>query len=409
MRHLLSLGMVLACASVGAAPLTLDRAYTLALDRSETLKIGDAELRAAEARYRQAAGGFWPELRAEAGADLRDEASGERETEEYRAGLGATWTIFQGFRTLRSVAARKADGESLVFTQARDRELLYEDVADVLFQTIALRKEAAVLDEAIRALDERVAELERRVALGRSRRGDLLSAQAQAADYRIVAAQVRGLHDAAREMLAFLTGLPAAELNPADESPLPSSDTVARILGARGVRADIAAAEKSAEAARLDAKAEAGARNVTVSADGNLYVWRDPERDGDWDLAIRAELPLFDRGIRRADTAEKVAQADARDLRLAELRRVADRDTRMAVREFESLLEQWASLQDALRVAAENVDLQRADYDIGRANNLDVIAALIQQYGLQRRDAALSMQVRAALVRVQVAAGGDAR
>lgn len=396
----------LAVGACADGPLTLRDAYELALVQSEALQIGEAELRSAEARYRQATGGRWPELRAEAVADLRDEVSGDRESEEYGAGVGARWTIFQGFRTLRTVEARAAERDAAWLNQARLRELLYQDVADLFYQTVAQERELAVLADAKRALHERVAELERRVGLGRSRRAELLSAQVQTADLAITVEQARGARDAARELLAFLVGRAADSLDLRVGDPLPDQADLARVLEVPRTRADVAAAEKQAEAARLAARATAGDRQVKVTTDGNFYVWRDPDDEGDWDLVVRAEIPLFDRGARRAAVAEGLADAQARAWSLAELRRAADRDVRLAARAMESRLGQWVALQEALRVVRENYELQRGDYELGRSSNLDVLVALGQLYALQRQEAQLEMQVRAALVQVQVAVGG---
>ena len=378
----------------------------MALEQSEELKITQAEIRAAEARYREVAGGWWPEVRAEGTADFEDEPNRGESSEQYRAGVGASWQIFQGFRTARSAEARQREADAVTFTSARFRELLYQDVADVFYQTLALQREANVIEEEIKALDERVQELEQRVKIGRSRKAELLSARTQASNQRVEAARVKSLHDASREMLSFLTGRSTEALHPAEESPLPDAAALARYQMRKESRLDIVAAEKSAEAARLDVKAASGERNVKISADGNFYVWQDPDDAGEWDVVIRAELPLFDGGTRRAGVATSVARAESQELRLSELRRIADRDVRMAAIDFENQLNQWTALQEALTVTAENVSTQRADYEIGRASNLDVLAAMLQQFNQEKRAAALEMQIRATLVRLQVAAGG---
>lgn len=408
MRRLvfLVLFLLLEGMSLSARALTLREAYELALAQSEQLKITETELRAAEARYREVAGDRWPELRAEGGADFKDEATGNGDTEEYRAGIGASWNIFQGFRTLRSGEARQREIEAAAFTTARYRELLYQDVADIFYQALAVQKEVVIVDEEIAALDELVRELDQRMKVGRSRKAEWLSARAQAANQRIEASRIRGSLDASLEMLSFLTGREKAALTLTEEAPLPDAAAMNRALESRGVRADISAAELSAEAAKLDTQAAAGERNINVSADGNFYVWQDPDDDSTWDVMIRAELPLFDGGTRRAGVATSAARAEAQELRLSELRRIADRDTRMAATAFETLLGQWAAMQDAMQVTSESLAVQRSDYDLGRASNLDVLTAMLQEFNMQRRSAALEMQIRASLVRLQVAAGG---
>lgn len=382
-----------------ASDLTLTRAYQLALQQSEQLKISDAEIRAAEARYRQVAGGFWPEINAEGTADLN-----EASVDEYRIGVGGRWTIFQGFRTVRDAEAARMDGESVRFNQQRYRELLYRDVADVFYLLLGLGRDLQVVDEEIKAFDSRIAELEERVKVGRSRKPDLISSRAERSTLNMERAQLEGLHRSSQEMLSFLTGLPRDQINPVEAGAIPV--TSALQMESSDDRADIKAAILDADAAGLAAKAAQSGRMISVSADGNVYVWQDPDDQDGWDLMIRAGIPLFDGGIRRGEVAEAVATKEVREFRLAELRRIADRDLRMATDRLDSLLEQWRAMSEAIALAKENLEIQSVDYSMGRASNLDVISAMVQEFNLQRRAVSLEMQIRAALVHVQVAAGG---
>ena len=76
-----------------AGEVSLTAAYEMALAKSESLQVSVAEWRAAEARYRQSLGAMWPEVSAKGEANWTD-ASDYR-----RAGIGASWTVFDGFRS----------------------------------------------------------------------------------------------------------------------------------------------------------------------------------------------------------------------------------------------------------------------------------------------------------------------
>jgi len=400
-RHFIYLSAVLllVAGSMNASGLTLTRAYQLTLEQSEQLDISDAEIRAAEARFRQVAGGFWPEISADGTAELND-VSGI----EYRIGLGARWAIFQGFRTIRDAEAARLTAESVRLDQQRYRELLYRDVADVFYLLLGLTRDLHVIDEEIKAFGSRIGELEDRVRVGRSRKSDLIASRAERAALNMERAQLEGLRHSSREMLSFLTGLSRDQINPVAEGDIPTGIHVP--AGAKGERADIEAASLEAKAAALEVKAASSKRLLNVSADGNVYMWQDPDDQDEWDLMIRAGVPLFDGGVRRGNIAEAVAEKEMREYRLAELRRVADRDIRVATDHLDSLLAQWKALSEALALAKENLAVQSADYAMGRASNLDVISAMVQDFNLQRRAISLEMQIRAALVHVQVAAGG---
>lgn len=393
-------------AATASAALSLSDAYALALARSETLGIVEADWRAAEQRHRRARAAAGPELRAQGELAWEDTAgNASREGRTASAGLGAGYAIFQGFRSTALANARGADAAALAFDLERQRQLLYQDVADVFYEALARAGERAAIAEQAATLDARVREIERRVSLGRSRRGDLLAAQAQAAAVRIDAEQARGLEASALELLAFLTGQPADALHPADTNALPAAAEVDRFLQHETPRADVRAAEQRVRAAGSEVHAADGERLGTVRADANWQPITDPADDSEWDLTLRAELPLFDYGLRRADAAERRENMRASELRLARLARSADHDVRLAALEVSSALAQRAALAEALRASRDNVDTQQHDYELGRASNLDAIAALLQWHDLNRRAAVLDMQTRAALVRLHVAAG----
>ena len=115
---------------------------------------------------------------------------------------GATWTLFDGFQAEKAARSRRAEGEAVRFDTERTRQLLYGDVASAFYEALARDGESAALEDQRKAISERVAELERRLALGRSRKAEVLSAQAQLAELDTSLAQAAMLGDAAREEIA---------------------------------------------------------------------------------------------------------------------------------------------------------------------------------------------------------------
>ena len=72
---------------------------------------------------------------------------------------------------------------------------------------------------------------------------DLLSARASLAEMRVELETSRGRRDAARELLAFLTDLPATNLVLSDTSPFPSDPDIASRLDRAALRSDVLAGE----------------------------------------------------------------------------------------------------------------------------------------------------------------------
>ncbi len=375
------------------------KAYEMALAQSESLQINVAEWHAAEARYRQSLGAMWPEVNALGNAKWADPSNYRR------AGIGVTWTVFDGFRNARIADARQAEGLARYHDVEYARLLLYEDVADVFYQIMSFQDQRTALQEQLKALHSRSTELERRIKLGRSKRSDLLMTSNQVAEVRLTIEQLNQACAATLELLAFVTGRPASDLQTVDHTPLPAIGEIDKYLASVTTREDIKAGEAGVDAARYDLGAAKADRAPKVTFDGNAYPLRDPQDESEWDLTLSLKMPLFDRGRRVARVDEAGQQLKISELRLARLRRSSERDVRQAYERLYYELKQWSELQTAIGVATDTLALFQKDYELGRVNNLDVLTALVQFWGLRQREAALAHQLRAEIIHLHVAAG----
>ena len=389
-----------------AEPLGLIECYDLALKQSEQVAIFEAEWRAAEARYRRAYDSWMPDLGLASGHRFEPETDKSSNSgNQHEVLLTASQPIFTGFRTTREAEAAKAESRATLLNGARFRELLFEDVADVFYQVLLNQEDLNVLEALAAALEQRVEELDRRVKLGRSRKGDLLGAQTDLEDVKVIREATKGRLAASRELLSFLTGLPADSLVVADPSVWTQPPDLNASLAATSGRKDIQAGEALVESAEKSLAAEKGARLPQVSAAGTYALYEDPDEDSTWSAFLAIELPIFDDNVIKSRVEEVKENLNISRLNLARLQRESTSDVRQAYVDFSSNLAQWQSLGRALGVAEENYKLQQEDYGLGRASNLDVLNALAQIQNFRRRAVLAEMQARASLVRLHVAAG----
>lgn len=384
-----------------AMEVNLTAAYELAVAKSEVLQISVAEWRAAEARYRQAQGAMWPEVSAK--GDSRFIHAPGNDTR--RAGVGATWTVFDGFRNARNADARQSEGFARSHDVEQARLLLYEDVADVFYQIRSFQDQREASREQLKTLETRAGELDRRIKLGRSKMSDLLTTSNQMAEARLTIEQLNQSCAASLELLAFMTGQPASSLQLVDQTPLPAIGEVDKYLIAAADREDIKAGKAGVEASQFDMEAAKADRMPKVTLDGNSYLYRDPQSQSEWDIVLSLEVPLFDKGRRKARIAEAGQQLRISELRLAELQRSSERDVRQAYESLFYELKQWSELQSAIGISSDTLTLLQKDYELGRVSNLDVLTASVQYWGLRRREAALANQLRADMIHLHVAAG----
>jgi outer membrane protein len=407
--------LVLAAAALHASPvrtLTLNEAYALALERSEALGITREEIKIAEARYWQAVSAVLPQVdflgsvrtQNNAGGSIGGDSTGARK-DRWEGRLRITQTLFSGFREFNTAAALKADQRALASTLARNRQLLYLDVSDLYHQVTTLEEDERALNDILAALRERQNELTERVSLGRSRKSELLAAETELADTQATLESLRGLTGAARELFAFLIGVPSHLYQLAPRPPLAVADKLEAYLWNSGTRPDIRAAAEGATAARRRTDAARSEFAPTINGQFNWLALEDPERDQEWNIVVTMEVPVFDGGLRIAQLNERKAAARASTLNLDRARRLADNDVRVAYNNFTSAAGQAVRLRAAEETARASYDAQKEDYTLGRASNLDVLTALLRWKEIIRRRIAAESQTHTTLVALQVAAG----
>lgn len=399
------------------------RCYELAVQASERLGIQEAEVRAAEARYWQAIGAILPKVNLRLNERLQNQAgSGSSASTGESFGTGGsgggggsrnafdgrvtvTQTIFNGFRDVKRAAARREEATAGRWLTARTRQVLLLDVADVFYQILSLRADMSVLADLETVLSERVSELERRVALGRSRRGEWLAAQSDLASARVSVEQVRGLWEATEELMAFLTAVPRGRLEFYESQPFPSAEELGSYLRQVMGRPDLVAAEALVGAAREELAAVRSERWPEVTFEGNAFFAQQPGSERVWNFFITFNLPIFDGGIREAKVREGREREQISRLNLEALRRTADQEVRSAYLAFWSNVQQRERLREAVRLTRETFEAQKADYELGRASNLDVLTALERWHRLRREEVGAEMQARASMVELHGAAG----
>lgn len=404
--------------------LDLTACYELSVQRSEKLGIRFQEYKAAEARYWQAISTVLPNIKFIAEERIQNNAfsgggssspgggtigggdnSSGRGRDAFTGRINLTQPIFRGFRDYSLIAAQKAQAKAFDLDYKRALQSFYYDVSDLFYQIISFERDLEVLFLLEKALQERVQELKERVEIGRSRKSELLQAQTQLADAAVLVEQTLGVIAAARELMAFLTGLPAGQFALVDRQPMPSADKLDTYLWKSGARLDIQAAAERQRAATKDLSARKGEFLPTIDLEANYYAVQSPGTDREWNVIITGEIPLFDGALRINRVREGKALVEQSKLSLSEVLRSSQTEVRTTYSNFISSINQYLKLERALRLSQENYELQKRDYELGRASNLDVLTALSNLYETRRRYINTELQAKVNAIALQVAAG----
>jgi outer membrane protein TolC len=268
--------------------------------------------------------------------------------------------------------------------------------------------------EALRSIREtvlkRVEELQERVRLGKSRESEILSTEAALAALDAEVERISGLIKTSREMLAFLTGVPADDLlhkRLIDEFAVPSSaGPLETHLASLNSRPDLNASEEAVRIGRGRVSYEKGGRLPTVDLEANYYPYRVGFlSDIDWDLLLTFNLPIFQGGATRGKIREAQALLKQSELSKQEAFRRAEREVRNAYEDLGTARKREAILRRAESKAEENFKVQTEEYRLGLVNNLDVLQTLRDWRERQREARLAHFQTKLAYARLIVATG----
>lgn len=359
--------------------LTLNEAYELASQRSETLLISKSRLSESEQKVKQTESRFLPEIKVSANYQQQDtviSSSGEKNSTTTK--LTLSQSLFTGG------ADQQKRSSAIYLKEAQESEVkidkneLYLSVAQVFYQMLASQKEIENTKKSIELMQKRQSELQKRVKVGKSRNVEILSASAQNS---ILQAQLQAnlsQLSATEFNLKQLTGLNSIppltdSLNLSQEieemKKNQMRDTVHDPELSR-----LSSIVKSAESDTLAAKA---AHMPTLDLSGNYYVSRSGNQRGpDWDVSLIVTLPLFSGGATQAQVQTSVEKKVQAELFYKQKKKSLDFEMQTLIQDLFSYQEQIKFLETALQNSEKSYQELEKDYRFSLATNLEVLQAL---------------------------------
>jgi outer membrane protein len=383
-----------------AGTLTLDEALRIARDQNPAFQRVRNDLEPASQAVRQAwANAFLPNLNASIGfsgsqstavTGLDPFGQVVRLDEPRRSrgsgasqGIGGGITLFDGFASLRSLHAQRAEYDATEAAIDAQEVQLTAQVSREFYQAVRTLRLITLEETLLASARERLSTTEALMRLAARNRVDVLGAQADVAQSEQAVQRARGEADKARLALAASLGLdPATSLTVDPELPAifnPSDlDPAALVTLALRNSPVIQQREAVVEAARHRAAAARGRRLPTIS--GNFGYNRSVNQVGygAWgefnplnyghSFGISASLPLFTRfqtsaAIAAAATAEQDARHDLRGARLN-----LERDVRAALIDLENAYRSLQLAEQNAELSRERQDLTQEQYRLGGVN-----------------------------------------
>ncbi len=418
------------CAWADQPALSLQQAYEFTLAQNEQLKITEAKVRVAEAKYKEAFAAMLPHITLGANERIRssknygtssnhnsqvtqvDEngvpitnSSNGRARDEFQVVTTLRQPIFTGFRDLHVSEALKADAAAQKYEVTRARQLLYLDVSSVFYQVALYTKDIKILQTLVNVLEDRRKELKRFLELGRSKESEIFAVDSEQANTEATIEQTKGALSASKELLAFLTGIPADQLNILIETPEVPLNTLASYLEMAQKRADISAADLRHAGAQNLVTAAERERWPQINFEGNYAPYEDPDLNRDWDMLLRAEIPIFEGGAISARVSQAEAERRITSLQAGAARRAAEKDVRVAYSDRVSSAAKVKALKNLVAASKKSLQSQQHDYSLGIVTNLDVLAAIRAEREAERELLLAQIATQNNVARLLVAAG----
>lgn len=361
---------------------TLKDAFQAATMNMESIKRANSEIIQAKERKIQTRAAILPTISG-VGHETRIDAP-ERSgvsnaftlTRQYSAGLRLQQPLIRG----GLFAGYQARNEEVLLTKfQKDATVLnlYELVIASYFNVHRAELDLKNLKELLKYSQERVRELRGFAKVGRSRRGDLVQAEAQELMAKTQVSEGERSLQEARAQLDFLT---RGEVKPplADLPLLPKDlESITAYLQKMGQRPDLLARTQEVRVAEKSVEVSKGAHYPNVDLVSNYYFDRTGIlQTSEWDIAVQVNLPLFQGGGPSAAVRESVENKRVAILNNEESVRSAKRDLMILYQNYHQMQKQLASLSEAVKKTQEAYQLNQRDYRYGQITNLDVLQTM---------------------------------
>jgi NodT family efflux transporter outer membrane factor (OMF) lipoprotein len=395
----------------------------------EQVEISNQNVLASEAQFRRARSllaasraGYFPTVTANASiihsrspTGLVGGTTAGRVITNRSASLDAAWELDLWGRVRRTVESNEASAQASAADLAAARLSAQAALASNYFLLRVLDAQKQILDDNVAALQRSLDLTKNRYAAGVAGKVDLVQAETQLKSTLADAIDTGVQRAQLEHAIAILIGKPPAAFS---LPPSPLAVTMPAIPPAMPSallerRPDIAAAERTVAAANAQigvAKAayfpalSLSGSNGSRAADASQW-FTVPSRF--WSIGPALSLPLFDAGLRRAQTDQAIAAYDAtvaeyRQAVLAGFQEVEDNLAALRILEEEAKVQ-----EDAVRAARESVILTTNQYKAGTVSFLNV--AVVQASQLNNERAAmvtLGRRLVAAVTLVKALGGG---
>ncbi|MGZ3789831.1 MAG: TolC family protein [Bacteriovorax sp.] len=386
------------------ADLTLKESYESALRTNQGEKINQTLINQGLEIKKENQGNYYPKIKG-VGTYLKQ----ENMTPDQKAiGLNLSHSLYKGGRDKLSVES--ADKGIAIAENQRvlDQLNLYASVIGAYYNYFLNLNDYKNLELLKKQSKERVDETRKRVQVGRSRKGELLQAEAQLASADAQLFNGLGLLIESEDSFYILTGLNKGNNTFTERISVPSdTQGIQAYLDAAYNRVDVKNRELRIDLADLDLKSAKSLYYPTLDLASNYYL---NNRIGaysktNWDVGLTLSLPIFEGGITQARVRESSERKLQAIYTLEDYKKSIQLEVTSRYETYHRYLDQVKAFDLALDKAKKSYDEAVKDYRLGLVSNLDVLSSLNLYLDSKRNSEKTKIQAMMNLKLLEAATG----
>ncbi|XXF81596.1 TolC family protein [Myxococcaceae bacterium GXIMD 01537] len=405
------------------APLTLDRAVTLAMERNEAVLSAQQRVVAADARVSRARAFFFPELAATGTyihrqrETVRDVGGQQVILQRQNAlnGSAVARVVLFDARGFPLYQAAKLEGEAARFDAVQSRRQVGFEAAGAFLATLGNQQVFEAAEQRLTYARQAHEDARARAQAGLTSTNDVTRAELEMSSAEVQLAASAGRAQESRLELGYLLVADAEEpLAPPEallaeaNGPLGSFAPLAQ--GAQERRPDLLAAELRVRAAEANAREPLARLLPAITGTAQYRLTNDAGlngRTGDGFLSVDLAWTLFDGGERYAERRERVALTRALALDTQALSRRVDVDIQRARVALESAQAAVRQSELAAKTARVNAEESSILYRQGLTSALSVTDASVRRFEAEVALAQSRYALGVALLGLRSAVGLD--
>ena len=358
-----------------AQAVTLGESFNSALLNNQTDNINESRLKQSLELRTRGQGSYYPTLSIR-GTYLKQEKFDDQKT----LGLNLTTSLYNGGRDRQLIKNAEASIKIAENQKQLDRVSLYMDVIDTYYTYLINLNDIKNLELLKKQSQERADEIRRRLQIGKSRRGELLQAEAQLASVDAQTFDGQGLLKESEARFYILTGLEKKQMMDLKFDDKISEKKLDEYIEMAMAREDFQNKRLEIQQFEGDVKISKGRYLPTLDLLSNYYAIKEggstSSRNSDWDVGLNLTIPLYEGGVSQAFVRESVAKAQSARYQLSDYQKMVTMEVTARYEMFHRYYDQIKAFDSALEKAKRSYDETLKDYRLGLVTNLDVLSSL---------------------------------